>query len=265
MRHGESRPVQTAFRRRADNAIEMLELPSALASLLPSLKWGDIGVLFTPAWWAVQHWHFAERWTPQWQRLGRNLREETIACILGTAGVPAEVAHGAFRALQDSGVTLMDPIPEAAAMKILAAPVSTPDGQSRRYRFAQRKAGFLAELPAPSYFDAADQLDDLSLRDRLTELSGVGLKVASWVVRNHRNSQRVAILDVHIRRAGVLTGFLTPDKAFTSSYHELEAAFLRFAQSINAAPASLDCLMWLRMRSANYLALKELRSQNIAA
>ncbi|MDZ3993341.1 hypothetical protein PspTeo4_24872 [Pseudomonas sp. Teo4] len=41
-----------------------------------------------------------------------------------------------------------------------------------------------------------------ALRDWLLELPGIGYKTASWVARNWLDADDVAILDIHILRAG---------------------------------------------------------------
>jgi hypothetical protein len=86
------------------------------------------------------------------------------------------------------------------------------------------------------------------LRDRLAELPGIGLKTASWIVRNYRGSSEVAIIDVHILRAGRHIGLFAQDQEPQRHYRELEAAFLAFATALEVPAAMLDGLMWDYMR-----------------
>ena len=58
--------------------------------------------------------------------------------------------------------------------------------------------------------------DDVVLRDALTAIPGVGLKTASWAVRNHRASDSVAVLDVHIVRACEHLGISTEIRVSSS-------------------------------------------------
>ena len=89
---------------------------------------------------------------------------------------------------------------------------------------------------------------DIALRDALTGLSGIGVKTASWVVRNWRRSDRVAILDVHIvRMARMLHIFPEPWKV-ERNYREMEKAYLDFASAISAQASMLDSVMWMTMR-----------------
>ena len=55
--------------------------------------------------------------------------------------------------------------------------------------------------PTPEECDHPAPVVGVMLRDALTAIPGVGLKTASWAVRNHRASDSVAVLDVHIVRA----------------------------------------------------------------
>ena len=69
------------------------------------------------------------------------------------------------------------------------------------------------------------------------ELPGIGPKTASWVARNWLAADDVAILDIHILRAGLLGGFLTPQLTVERHYLELEEEFLRFSAAIGTRPS----------------------------
>jgi thermostable 8-oxoguanine DNA glycosylase len=88
------------------------------------------------------------------------------------------------------------------------------------------------------------------LRDWLTQLPGVGLKTASWIVRNHLDDDDVAILDIHILRAGDLGGFLNPALKVERDYLELEAQFLRFCSGLQIRPSELDSVIWAEMKAS---------------
>ena len=51
--------------------------------------------------------------------------------------------------------------------------------------------------------------EPLSLREFLLQLHGIGYKTASWIVRNFTGSDDVAIVDIHLRRAGVIAASST--------------------------------------------------------
>jgi hypothetical protein len=82
----------------------------------------------------------------------------------------------------------------------------------------------------------------------LMTLSGVGPKTASWIVRNYLGSPVVAIIDIHVRRAGQAAGFFDPGWKLPADYFLLERAFLGFAKAAQVAPPELDACIWEQMR-----------------
>ena len=80
------------------------------------------------------------------------------------------------------------------------------------------------------------------------ELPGIGPKTASWIVRNWLGSDDVAILDVHVLRAGILMGLFPEDCRLPKDYEVLEKKFLDFARAIQVRASLLDAIMWRDMR-----------------
>lgn len=210
------------------------------------LVWGDASTPLTPAYWRAQTWMWSIE-EPDHFRLGRTLEEELLACMLGGYGIPAEVGLAAYRrlgrAMRRTPDVLRDPL---AVQGMLSAPLDV-DGRAVRYRFASQKAGYIA-----SAFRDLPRLDrgaaDRELRDQLTTLRGVGPKTASWVVRNLRSSDEVAILDVHILRAGSALGIFDPEHRVERHYPRMESAYLSFARGISAPASLLDSVIWMTMR-----------------
>jgi N-glycosylase/DNA lyase len=202
--------------------------------------WGQPWELGTAAYWAEQ----TRRNPPVTSyALGRSLAEELAACILGGHGIPAAVGLAAFRAVRDAG--LLDGAPSAAALEMLLRTPRLVPGRPRpvRYRFAaqraQRLAGALATLHVsdPPY-------EPLALRDWLLGLPGVGPKTASWVVRNHCGCQDVAVVDVHVHRAGLAAGFFAPGWRLPRDYRRFELAFCEVARVAGVSTAALDACIW---------------------
>lgn len=81
-------------------------------------------------------------------------------------------------------------------------------------------------------------------------LPGVGYKTASWVARNWLDADDVAILDIHILRAGVVGGFLDSDLTVERNYEALEDQFLAFSTGLGVRASELDAVIWLEMASA---------------
>ncbi|QRG08924.1 endonuclease III domain-containing protein [Xanthobacter dioxanivorans] len=211
-----------------------------------NFRWGEADTPMTPAYWAAQAWMWALD-APNHYRLGNTLEEELLACMLGGYGIPAEVGLAAYERLRETLHASPDALTDhESVMEALSTPL-TVGGRIVRYRFAKQKAGYVtAAFRALSEIDRS--LADAALRDELMTLRGIGPKTASWVVRNLRQSDEVAILDVHIHRAGRSLGIFEPNLTAERHYLALEAAYLRFARAIRTAPSILDSVMWNTMR-----------------
>lgn len=227
-------------------AIETLDLPSASTRLgIGDLRWGNAGEPLTPAYWAAQTWMW-EIDAPEHYRLGRTLAEELLACMLGGYGIPAEVGLAAYERLRGH---LMEGgrLTEGDDVEALLVEPLRIGERTVRYRFARQKAQYVsAAFQALGSVD--EGLDDLPLRDCLMNIRGVGPKTASWVVRNLRGSDGVAILDIHILRAGRHLGIFEDNRTVERHYAELEDAYLAFAAAIDTRASILDSVMWMTMR-----------------
>ena len=184
---------------------------------------------------------------PEHFRLGGGLEEELLACMLGGHGIRAEVGLAAYRLVRSEMHASPGVLVDEGRLLPLLSGTFLVDGRPVRYRFARQKAAYVSaafrELP-----EVDPGLADRPLRDRLTRLRGVGPKTASWVVRNLRRSDEVAILDIHVVRAGRLLGIFEPGYCVERHYGALEAAYLRFARAIDAPASILDSVMWMTMR-----------------
>jgi thermostable 8-oxoguanine DNA glycosylase len=222
-----------------------LRLPAPQTFVLPGMPWGLFDALLTPAYWRGQTWQYQLLGWYANLRLGRTLAEEVAACLLGGYGMPAELGLAAYARLRDRGFLVGRPAREAIETA-LVEPFTTARGR-RRYRFPHQKARYLtACLERLATFE--EPRGDLELREALATLPGVGLKTASWITRNYRGSNAVAIVDVHILRAGRVLQLFPTDWSPQSHYRQLEARFLSFAQAIETPAGLLDGVMWDHMR-----------------
>ena len=223
-----------------------LVLPAPDSDILAGVCWGTFDTLLTPAYWKGQAWQHQQLGTYSRFRLGRSLTEELAACLLGGYGMPAEIGLAAFARLRDMGMLEAPHVSEVEAA--LSRPFVTSRGSSRKYRFPRQKARYLCAsleaMRAVRHFPICD----VELRDLLVDMPGVGPKTASWIVRNHRGSDAVAIIDVHVLRAGRHIGIFAPSWNPTRHYVELEAAFLDFARALDVPASMLDSLIWDYMR-----------------
>ena len=219
-------------------------LPPADAEISSGLRWGRFEQLSTPAYWAAQSWMW-ELEEPTHFKLGKDAREEILACVLGGYGIPAEVGLAAYARLQPKIET--GEIEDEDAVRAELTKPLTVRGRQVRYRFANQKAKYVAA--AFRCFDPRVlELDDRGLRDALTELPGIGSKTASWIVRNLRSSDAVAILDVHLLRTGRLLGIFPNGMVVERHYRELEELFLSFADGIRTRASILDSVIWMTVR-----------------
>lgn len=223
-----------------------VELPPAHAEVMPGVAWGAVEAFPTPAYWAYQVLARRITCTTIAHKLGGDLVEEVAACLLGGYGVPSEVGLAAFRRLRDDGA-LRVPAGEAEIVKLLSTPL-TVGGRAVRYRFAAQKARYLSRALRLLADESAPVGSGRALRDWLTQLPGVGLKTASWIARNVMDADDVAILDIHIVRAGELGGFFDPSLTVARHYLDLEARFLEFSHHLQVRPSELDSVIWLEMK-----------------
>jgi N-glycosylase/DNA lyase len=222
-------------------------IPDADDTVLPGVRWGRPDILFTPAYWMTQYWmHFDGIPEPR-HRLGETLEEEIVACLLGGYGIPAETGIAAFQHLKRAGIFHSSETSPSEIATLLRTPL-TVDGRAVVYRFWAQKARYIAAA-----LNQVNELNEpqtpISLRDRLMEFPGVGPKTASWIVRNWSGSDEVAILDIHIVRAGLLMNLFSQTDHVERNYREMEQRFLKFSAALNVATSHLDALIWHKMRS----------------
>lgn len=218
------------------------------------VNWEEAGKRFTRSYWQVQY-HLNNSSYRDF-RLGTNLKEEVVACLLGGYGIKAELGLLAFHRVKNlrlihKGVTLSE----------LENAISLPfriNGKAVHYRFPHQKAKYIYSFLQRTDFDEMDSLCGRELREKLLTVDGIGPKTASWIVRNYKNCDDVAIVDVHIYRAGRLAGFVDSRWDMQKDYYKIEESFLDFCHSINASPAKMDYIMWNQMKASNRRAIEML-------
>lgn len=241
--------MQTIFQE-VDGALRQIDLPDEDCEVLPGVAWGSAHTPFTAAFWAGRFRAHELLGTFGRFRTGNTLAEELGHCLLGGHGIPAEVGWAAYQRLRNEGlfgrattaIEIEDHLREPLAIS----------GRHVRYRFARRKASQLARALEIVRDEYPSRLNDAELRMWLMGLPGVGPKTASWVVRNHRGSDLVAIIDIHIERAGKIAGFFPGHMSAARHYLALETMFLRFANAIEAPASLLDHMMWNIMKKIGW-------------
>jgi N-glycosylase/DNA lyase len=241
------------------------EMPNSEAELLPGVFWGDPWILFTPAYWLAQAWMTEQdRSNETKYRAKDSVVDELGFCMLGGFGITAELATSAFERCKEEGLFSRLETRTETWIEALSAPLTVGD-KLVRYRYPNQKARFLAA--AMSYVERNPlRLDSgRSLRDQLLVIPGVGYKTASWVARNVLDSDDVAILDIHLIRAGRLCGLFAAGDDVQRQYLPMEERFLAFSRALQLRPAMLDCLIWDEMRCAGALPISMLEEAGGAA
>lgn len=206
----------------------------------------------TRRYWTGQDWQLGsaaywetitrEAQPPADYRLGRSFAEEVGACLLGGYGIPSAVALAAFERLREEDVFRTQQPDPARIEALLQTPFRIKD-RSTRYRFPHQKAARLA-LTLDVIARSEVPQKPTAIRDWLMTLPGIGPKTASWVVRNHTGSDDVAIIDIHIIRAGTAAGVFSPTWRVASDYQLFEQAFLQWADHAHLPASFLDACIW---------------------
>lgn len=232
-----------------DQVVFNVELPTADAEVIPGVPWGAVEAFPSPAYWAYQV--YARRLTGDRinYKLGSTLKEEVGACLLGGHGIPASVGLAAFRHVKERGAFDDEPPSEEILLEWLKEPLTIDDRQVR-YRFAKQKARYLSAALQKLSAERAPLGSGRALRDWLLDVPGIGYKTASWVARNWLDADDVAILDIHILRAGLLGKFFDSHLTVERHYLELEEQFIRFSKGLGVRASELDALMWLEMMAS---------------
>ncbi len=233
-------------------------LPNQTEEVLPGIPWGDCGQLFTPAFWKFQYNLFGSGLQSDINyRLGDTILEEIIACLLGGYGIPAEVGLMAFERLKKEGL-IQYRVEFEKIHDALSIPFNLSNGNKIRYRFANQKTKYIHSLLNRDDLDQIPTDNDFRLRSWLLNLDGIGLKTASWITRNWLNSNKVAILDIHIIRAGILIGFYDSSFDVSKHYLDMERRYLDFCYALEVDSSKMDAIIWEIMKKNNRLAISNL-------
>lgn len=234
-------------------------LPGENLELMPCLKWGSPYQLYTPAFWKLQYLMNKFSSNQGAHRISNTLFDEVVLCILGGYGIPSEMGMLAYNRLKTEGLLKQDNNYDEI-YHALSRPFELENGKSVHYRFPNQKANYISSFLNREDLDNMPQHDDLLLRDWLITVKGIGPKTASWITRNWLRSERVAILDIHLIRAGIITGFFDPKYNLDTEYYELEAKYLNFCNLLEVKPSDMDAIIWSYMKKNNKLALNILSS-----
>jgi len=244
----------TTFR---GGSVDELHLPAPTVEVVPGVYWGRFEDFFTPAFWVSRNWIDGESCAFATYAIGGSLREEVAACLLGGYGMPAEVGLAAFRRLRCRGLLDGTKCTQANIEADLAEPL-TVCGRSVRYRFPRTKARFLFLAMQKLNAESPPTGSGKEFRDWLLTFPGIGPKTGSWVARNVLHSDEVAILDVHLIRAGLLMRLFSSVDSVQKDYFGMESRLVNFAKAIGIPLSRFDSMVWSYMRKLSRMALESL-------
>lgn len=216
--------------------------------VVPGVRFGREDELLTPAYWAMRC-ATAHRGEVDFVNRHGTLEEEIGFCLLGGFGVTLEVATAFFERLRFLGAFQSGSvIPEATVLAMLNEP-TVVRGRPHRYRFPVQRARRIHRAMVDLTGLELNETEPIQFRDQLQALNGVGPKTASWITRNWLDTDSIAILDIHVLRAGWWLKLFDRNCCLPRDYLDLESRFLRFAESLLVRASVLDSVMWHDMRT----------------
>lgn len=215
--------------------------------VMPGMQFGREDELLSPAYWAMRC-ATADPTDIDFVNRHGTLKEEIGFCLLGGFGVTLEVATAFFDRLRTNGA--FEPgavLPETDLFAMLDEPAAV-GGRPHRYRFPMQRARRIHRSMRDLAKLEFDEADPIRFRHQIQLLEGVGPKTASWIARNWLDTDSVAILDIHVLRAGWLINLFDRNCRLPRDYFDLEKQFLSFARSLHVRASVLDSVMWYDMR-----------------
>ena len=184
------------------------------------------------------------------------VERELLFCLMGGFGITYEHGRSAADVIWQLGPFSEewkdDDLFEAVSNSLLQAQFqpAKADGALRRYRFPLRKASIIVK--ARSWLHGNRPLNQRlrligNCRERrrfLSDCPGIGLKTASWLLRNLGMGAELATIDIHVLRALSEAGRVSESMQLPRDYELVEEAFLEWCQELNASPAAFDLFVW---------------------
>ncbi len=216
--------------------------------IMPGIRYGRADELLSPAYWQLRC-ATADIDDIDFVNQHGSLAEEIGFCLLGGFGVTLEVATAFYEKLKHEGVFLPDAKHrEADILKMLIEPAMVK-GRPHRYRFPNQRARRIHKAMAAQSTMNFETSDAVKFRDQIQSLDGVGPKTASWIARNWLDTDMIAILDIHVLRAGWTIKLFERNCSLPKDYTALERQFLVFADELQVRASVLDAVMWFDMRN----------------
>ena len=225
-------------------AVETVKMPISKGKLTVEFAWGIVDDLYLQAVRPPAYVGSLE------------IESELLFCLLGGFGITYEHGRSAaeviwhlrpfseewedrdlFEAISDS---LLQP---------QFGPAKT-DGDLRRYRFPLQKASTIVKARNwlhgnhPLHQRLLELSSSRERRRLLSNCPGIGLKTASWLLRNLGMGAELATIDIHVFRALRDAGRIPDNLQMPRDYELVEDAFLEWCNELDASPAAFDLFIW---------------------
>ncbi len=206
--------------------------PAPEDEIIPGVVFGRREWIASPAFWVAMvdlHGDEVESYSSP---SDTPLAEDLAFCVLGGYGVKMELNQAAWLRLREARIFSRDPVPCAHEIEHLLSIPLNVGGRLQRYRYPRQRAHRLNVALNAIRTKPPSTEDPLRFREQLMELPGIGPKTASWIARNWLGTDEVAILDVHVLRAGTMMGLFPENYRLPNDYSALERRFLAFCKRI---------------------------------
>jgi thermostable 8-oxoguanine DNA glycosylase len=166
--------------------------------------------------------------------------------------MPAEVGLAAFHRLQKRN--LLDGSSTPTEIESALREPLEVGGRALRYRYPVMKARFVAAAMERLNVEQPPTGAGKAVRDWLMGFDGIGPKTASWITRNTLGCDEVAILDIHVVRAGLLMGLFSGNERVEKNYFDMEAKLIEFTKAAELRLSTFDSIIWYYMRELSQFA-----------
>ena len=218
--------------------------------------WKSAGSLSVECAWGIVDDLYLEAIKPP-ATVGRiEVENELLFCLMGGFGITYEHGRSATEVIGQlrpfseewEDVDLLKAISDAL-MQPQFGPAKA-DGTPRRYRFPFQKASTIVKARnwlhynGPIYQRLLELESDRERRGFLDDCPGIGLKTASWLLRNLGMGEGLATIDVHVFRALAEAARIPSNAQMPRDYELVEEAFLEWCNELHASPAAFDLFIW---------------------
>lgn len=193
------------------------------------------------------------------------LIDEFFFVVLGGYGISYELNKSGFNVIKNKGLLnsqfyiddkvnlVEDLIRKEFSLKQFEP--RTKSNELRKYRYIYSKPITIAYagnwILNECNWNLCDWLNgnEENLREELCNCPGIGMKSASWFLRNVGYNDNYAVFDIHILRFLSKIGFDVPETMTKKSYIYLEDDLRSICNEIDVTLGDMDYLLWVLGRS----------------